>query len=423
MTPENTRPESAPLRRSRRSAALAAAQAQATDVQPDVMDAGTVEQAAAPADVRPPAAPLTRRQLRDLAAQARRQETPEAVLVVDRPDEAAADAPVVVTADTAAEPVIVTAEPVAEDVFAGAVQSDGQSVLDEFEAAARLFSFTGETPVQVATAAFEEHTSAEEPVAEPQPSRAGRAFRRFGTVRRVTAASATIGAMGVVGLLAVGMTTPAEAVAAASGANGLDAVSIASDVRSVSKDEIQAYVAPATAEVASLNRSDYATATTASLASEVGVTNFSNFFSNNPNAAIQWPFAVGVPITYGYGWRSGAMHEGADFVPGQGAHVQAIAAGTVRIATESGGAFGVTVLIDHIIDGKLVSTRYGHMLYGSLQVKVGETVAAGQYLGRTGNTGRSFGAHTHVEVLENGTTAIDPIAWLRANAGRMSLDG
>jgi len=153
------------------------------------------------------------------------------------------------------------------------------------------------------------------------------------------------------------------------------------------------------------------------MAADSGITNPSNFYVNDPTAPIQWPFAVGVPITYGFGMRDGTMHEGADFVPGEGSPVQAIADGTVRIATEQGGAFGVTVLIDHEIDGQLVSSRYGHMQYGSLQVTQGQHVKVGQFLGRTGNTGRSFGAHTHVEILQNGTTPIDPIVWLRQHAG------
>lgn len=431
------------MRRSRRPSAHAVDVQQVSDDQTGVMDAAAP---AAPGDVLAPTVPLTRRQLRELAAKdaafvtindipgtpepAGTAVTVESVEPVSEFDIAAGEAEAG-TAD--AEPVLEfsaelddAADEIPEVEFVEAVRADGRSVVDEFEAAARLFSFTGETPIQVATAAILEDEPAEESASAPHAAtqlKRGRILGRGAAFKRVTAASATIGAMGIVGLLAVGMTTPAEAVAAASGTTPLGSVSLASDVSASGTDEIQAYVAPATATTASLDRSDYATATTASLASEVGITNYSTFFSNNPNAAIQWPFAVGVPITYGYGWRSGALHEGADFTPGQGAHVQAIAAGTVRIATESGGAFGVTVLIDHIIDGKLVSTRYGHMLYGSLQVSVGDTVVAGQYLGRTGNTGRSFGAHTHVEVLANGTTAIDPIEWLRENAGRMSLDG
>ena len=140
-------------------------------------------------------------------------------------------------------------------------------------------------------------------------------------------------------------------------------------------------------------------------------------FVNDPTAAIQWPFSVGVPISYGFGMRSGTMHEGADFVPGAGSPVQAIADGTVRIATESGGAYGVTVVIDHIIDGELVSSRYAHMQYGSLKVSAGEQITVGTVIGNTGNTGRSFGAHTHFEILAGGTTAIDPIPWLREHTG------
>src|SRR3546814_5397791 len=113
--------------------------------------------------------------------------------------------------------------------------------------------------------------------------------------------------------------------------------------------------------------------------------------------------------------RSGRMHEGIDFGPGAGSPVQAIADGTVRIAPESGGAFGVTVVIDHVIDGELISSRYAHMQYGSLQVEPGQEVKVGTFIGRTGNTGRSYGAHTHLELLAGGTTAIDPLQCLPDN--------
>ncbi|WP_125132818.1 M23 family metallopeptidase [Microbacterium sp. 10M-3C3] len=287
--------------------------------------------------------------------------------------------------------------------------AEADDALDPFEAAARLFSFTGETPVQVAAAAIAEQEETE--AAEPR--------RRGASFRRVATASFSIGVVGVVGLLTVGMTTPPEAVAALQG-NGTAAVSAlapAGDVES-GEGDIQAYVAPAQVQNQAIERSeDYKTASLAQVAAESGISNFSNFFTNDPNAPIQWPFAVGVPITYGFGMRSGRMHEGLDLVPGAGSPVQAIADGTVRIATESGGAYGVTVVIDHEIDGQLVSSRYAHMQYGSLQVKVGQKVTVGTFIGRTGNTGRSFGAHTHFEILMNGTTPIDPLPWLREHAG------
>lgn len=292
-----------------------------------------------------------------------------------------------------------------------AAEAQAQEALDEFEAAARLFAFTGETPVQVAAEALADDVPAEVPRVPA---------RRQGLLsfKRVATASFSIGVFGVVGLMAVGMTTPVGAVAAAQGSSSTSAnLLVASDLAR-EPGEIQAYVAPADVQAGSLERTDgYEAASMAKIAADSGITNFSDFFVNDPTAAIQWPFSVGVPITYGFGMRSGKMHEGADFVPGAGSPVQAIADGTVRIATESGGAYGVTVVIDHIIDGELVSSRYAHMQYGSLKVSAGEKVTVGTVVGNTGNTGRSFGAHTHFEILAGGTTAIDPIPWLREHAG------
>lgn len=307
-------------------------------------------------------------------------------------------------------------EPSADNRDEAADASD--TVADEFEAAARLFAFTGETPVQ---------EQAPEPVAEPErpitrgiPVDAAPRGRRNG--RRVAAASFSVGVMGLVGLLTVGMTMPVSALASASGTANVASIEAPTENLvaggDVSGDAIQAYVAPAESQAGVVDRADgYSAATYAQMAADSGISNFSNLFVNDPTAPIQWPFAVGVPITYGFGMRDGRLHEGVDFVPGDGSPIQAIADGTVRIATESGGAFGVTVLIDHEIDGQLISSRYAHMQYGSLQVTPGQRVTVGTFLGRTGNTGRSFGAHTHFELLQNGSTPIDPLPWLHQHTG------
>lgn len=376
-------------------------------------------------------APLTRRRARSLAQASVAAATPIDV-ALDAIDDEPVALPVVdtvaVVSETETGPAELPVADVAADlddearVFAEAVladDADAHAIADEFEAAARLFSFTGETPIQVAAAAI-----ADEPVAVPDVAEAAPAKRRRfsgAAFKRATAASATVGAMGIVGLLAIGMTTPAEAVSGA-GNSAAASVSIATGSKAgtssaLSSDEIQAYVAPADAQVTALNRSDYSTASTAELAAESGITHYSNFFTNNANSPIQWPFKVGVSISYGFGMRDGTMHEGLDFTPGEGAEIQAVADGVVRTATESGGGYGVMIIIDHVIDGKLVSTRYGHMQYGSLQVKTGDTVKVGQFIGRVGDTGHSFGAHLHFEVLDNGTTAIDPLPWLRQHAG------
>ena len=364
------------------------------------------------------------------------------------PDAAAVVEAVIAVADQAAvradlEPVLVAvepfelleptveAEPAFEELQAPPVEpeepaavrapqsdratEDPASVVDEFEMAARLFAFTGETPVQKQDAAPAADASMDaDELAAPAQRVPGSRRRQLAT------ASFSVGVMGIVGLLAVGMTTPADALAAPE--NGSTASVVTAGDVDVNNEDIQAYVTPSTIESAGIERDEnYSTVSMGEIASQLGISNYSNFFVNDPNAAIQWPFAVGVPITFGFGMRSGRMHEGADFVPGQGADIQAIAAGTVRTATSSGGGYGVEVIIDHIIDGQLVSSRYAHMLPGSIKVVEGQHVEAGTILGNTGNTGHSFGAHTHFEILMGGDTAVDPIAWLRANAGRSSL--
>jgi len=357
-----------------------------------------------------PTSPIT------LPPSRRARRRPQASVILDS---AAVEAPVV--AEPVAEPVASQGStPVVEQPAVEQPAAAADETADEFATAARLFSFTGETPTQQPAPI----APAPQPVSEGLPAAA--APRTGRNVRRIAATSFSVGVMGVVGLLTVGMTMPVSALASASGTDSVTApvsdtattrLAVGGDVAS-SAGAIQAYVAPAQSQAAVVDRADGYTATTYSkMAVDSGIKYPSNFYVNDPTAPIQWPFAVGVSISYGFGMRDGGFHEGADFVPGEGAPVQAIADGTVRIATEQGGAFGVTVLIDHVIDGQLVSSRYGHMQYGSLQVTPGEKVHVGQFLGRTGNTGRSFGAHTHVEILQNGTTPIDPIAWLRQHAG------
>ena len=345
--------------------------------------------------------------------------------------------PAAASVDSPIQPVMTPAEPfeLLEPVVAPepqptpapAAERRIEDELDDvFEVAARVFSFTGETPVQPKVEPKAEQAESDEApkAASSDDHVAPRRTRPTSrtTIKRIAGLSFSIGVMGVVGLMTVGMTTPAEAVAAMNGSvpEPLSVVA-GSEVAEaeLDDDQVQAYVAPAELEAVALDRpdDDYSTMTLAELASESGIRNFSNFFVNDPNSPIQWPFAVGVPISYGFGMRSGRMHEGVDFTPGAGSPIQAIADGVVRESTDAGGAYGVHVIIDHVIDGQLVSSHYAHMQYGSRRVQAGQHVTVGTVLGLTGNTGRSYGAHTHFEILLNGTTAIDPIPWLRQHAG------
>lgn len=142
-----------------------------------------------------------------------------------------------------------------------------------------------------------------------------------------------------------------------------------------------------------------------------------NYFVNDPGGAVQWPFVVGCPITYGFGWRPGEFHEGADFTPGAGAPIQAIADGTVRLASNSYYGYGATVIIDHVVNGQRVASLYAHMIVGSIRVSAGQQVSVGTVIGQVGASGQAFGANMHFEILQNGTTPVEPVGWLRANAG------
>lgn len=128
---------------------------------------------------------------------------------------------------------------------------------------------------------------------------------------------------------------------------------------------------------------------------------------------VRYPLAVTATIGDGFGSRGGA-HNGVDMLCPGGTAIGAIADGTVRISTEGYFGYGVAVVIDHVINGQTVSTLYGHMIYGTRTVQVGQKVTAGQIIGQVGSTGRSTANHLHLEVKINGSL-VDPMAWLRAN--------
>jgi murein DD-endopeptidase MepM/ murein hydrolase activator NlpD len=141
-------------------------------------------------------------------------------------------------------------------------------------------------------------------------------------------------------------------------------------------------------------------------------------FTNNPLSPIQWPFTTGVPISDGFGARSApcggcsSYHKGLDMNPGQGTPIQVIADGVVTTAVGSdGGGLGVYAEIEHVIDGQAVTSVYGHMLEGSLQLTEGQVVTVGQQVGNVGNTGTSTGAHLHFEIHLDGAP-VDPYPWM-----------
>ena len=109
-------------------------------------------------------------------------------------------------------------------------------------------------------------------------------------------------------------------------------------------------------------------------------------------------------------------HTGLDFRAAYGTPIRAVKSGVVLYAGNSGNWAGNHVAIKHA-DGK--TTMYSHM--SSISARVGQTVQAGQVIGRVGETGRAFGAHLHFELYPAGVKygdvykAINPQPWLAAN--------
>jgi hypothetical protein len=132
-----------------------------------------------------------------------------------------------------------------------------------------------------------------------------------------------------------------------------------------------------------------------------------------PYVPLRQPVAGPLQVTSPFGTRIDpffgrlALHPGVDLRQSYGSPVYATAAGKVTIAAPSGG-YGNLVEIDH---GNGLATRYGHL--STILVSEGETVEAGQEVGKIGTTGRSTGPHLHYEVRIDGEP-VDPMRFLKA---------
>ena len=124
--------------------------------------------------------------------------------------------------------------------------------------------------------------------------------------------------------------------------------------------------------------------------------------------ALGWPVDEGTRITSPFGMRlhpvlgTRKLHTGVDLGVPSGTRVRAAADGTVRRVSED-AVNGRVVIVDH---GRGVTTAYCHN--DTLLVAVGEHVARGQVLSRSGSTGRSTGPHLHYQ-LDLGGTPVDPL--------------
>lgn len=121
------------------------------------------------------------------------------------------------------------------------------------------------------------------------------------------------------------------------------------------------------------------------------------------------------PITSPFGYRvhpifkSRIFHSGLDIAGPNGGAIHAANDGKVIYAGWYGG-YGKVVILDHgVVNGKPITTLYGHM--SAINVSNGQYVKKGQTVGREGSTGYSTGPHCHFEVRVNGKPT-NPLSYI-----------
>jgi murein DD-endopeptidase MepM/ murein hydrolase activator NlpD len=114
-----------------------------------------------------------------------------------------------------------------------------------------------------------------------------------------------------------------------------------------------------------------------------------------------WPVG-GQRITQYY-WYG---HAAVDVALAEGTSVVAADSGTVTYAGWNPTGYGNLIVINHC-NG--YESYYAHL--SGIGVYAGQAVAQGQYIGASGNTGRSSGPHLHIEIRLN-NFQLNPLEYL-----------
>lgn len=119
-------------------------------------------------------------------------------------------------------------------------------------------------------------------------------------------------------------------------------------------------------------------------------------FSYQDRLDQKFMYPINTRITSYYGPRWGRIHEGLDFAAPMGSPIRSVSSGRVVYSGWASG-YGKVVIIQH---QRGLKTLYAHN--SKLLVRSGESVAKGEVISRSGNTGNSTGPHLHFEVQVNG---------------------
>lgn len=147
----------------------------------------------------------------------------------------------------------------------------------------------------------------------------------------------------------------------------------------------------------------------------------SNGLDLSGNSGLALPVQGGSLSAGTWYYPGGGTHLGMDIAASIGTPITAPAAGIVLYANNpaptNGGHLGNWIGFPagggntlHFLtqsNGTTYAISFFHMSQGGFAVNAGDSVAAGQLLGLTGNSGNSTGPHCHIEVINLGGMSLD----------------
>lgn len=141
---------------------------------------------------------------------------------------------------------------------------------------------------------------------------------------------------------------------------------------------------------------------------------------SNGEMLLFWPLEKHI-ITAGYYYADGSLHRAADMRDQwDGKSNKDVTPAEYGVVSEVGHwdgksttglqSYGNYIVVTHAnYNGKSLKTRYAHL--SEIYVCVGDTVTTNTVIGKTGNTGNSYGSHLHFEVIYDGVRR-NPLVWL-----------
>lgn len=130
---------------------------------------------------------------------------------------------------------------------------------------------------------------------------------------------------------------------------------------------------------------------------------------------IRFAFDREFPLTDGFAYRTAPVeqfHDAQDIAAPGGTPVLAIGSGEVIEAGYATDGCGFSIKLQHNVSGETLTSRYCHMQVDSHDHQVGDKIEIGDFIGKVGNTGMSFGDHLHLALRRSGVP-IDPLPYIQ----------